>query len=978
MRKQSKKTIISLLLAASCILSSGLSVFSEDLSERPLKDKYVQAEPNNQLSDIEDTVYYAEALAEYQKKAKDYTGQTLTFGVESIKNSAKPIESSLKEIGEPAQLSLIWNEDIEWIEWEIDVPETALYNVAFTYHSYGETFLEPAREFYLDGKIPYTDLSSIGFRLGWQEQSEPVINNINDEVVPTEIENKKWHTEPVCDSEGYYSEPLRVYLEQGKHVIMLKYITQPVALSAVSLQAPKTYQSYAEVLEEYRQKNYKNATQPIEFQAETNVSDKNSAMLHRVPNDDPCTQPYEAGYVRLNAMGDLYWQEGGQKIEWSFEVQEAGLYRIDMRVGNWFNQDLPVSRKIEIDGKVPFREFLNYSFPYSNDWTYHTIHTDSGDPYLFYFEPGTHTIAMTVILGKYADIIMSLYEDTDALTGLLLDITLITGNNPDVNYEYNLERNIKDIKPRIKSIIDSIDRKVVVLRELSGGKEVASINTLLQARQNLQEYYDDPEIIPKKLNDMSNMQDNFTTWYASFQSQPLIIDYFVVNVPDAPARKVTSNFWKKFVATFRNFMTSFVKDYDSIGKLSDVDGKTILDVWVSMGAESADILKNLADSDFTPDSNIAVNISILPAGQMNAGAVNSLQLAIISGKAPDVALGVGAGTPVELGIRGAVADVSKMEGFEEVKKNYVAECFNANTFNDGVYGIPERMDFRVLIYRTDIFQTLGLSVPDTWEDVIDKTLPALAQNQMEMFIPQDYTMFLYQNNGEYYSADGLSTKLDSPEAYQAFKQYVEMYTDYGIPVTTQFFNRFRVGTIPIGVGNINEYFSLLYGAPEILGKWEIALLPGVKQADGSVKRSFGSTVTSSSVILSGDKEEASWEFMKWWTSVEIQSRFAQSVEARINVASRVNTANKEAFKSLPWVTKDLKVIVASWDHIKETKGVLGGYYMARHLNNAWARLVVEKQSISVRDSLEQAIDGITKEMQSYQSEYPNLVRAAGE
>ena len=141
MRKQSKKAIISFLLAVSCILSFGLSVFSEDLSERPLKDKYVQAESNNQLSDIEDTVYYAEALAEYQKKAKDYTGQTLTFGVESIKNSAKPIGSSLKEIGEPAQLSLIWNEDIEWIEWEIDVPETALYNVAFTYHSYGETFL---------------------------------------------------------------------------------------------------------------------------------------------------------------------------------------------------------------------------------------------------------------------------------------------------------------------------------------------------------------------------------------------------------------------------------------------------------------------------------------------------------------------------------------------------------------------------------------------------------------------------------------------------------------------------------------------------------------------------------------------------------------------------------------------------------------------------------------------------------------------
>ena len=229
MRKNRRKAIISLLLAVSCILPSGLSVFSEDLSERPLKDKYTQTESKNELTNIDNTVNYTETLAEYQKKAKDYAGQTLSFGVEHIKNSAKPIQSSLKEIGKPAQKSFVWNEDVEWIEWEIDVPETALYNIAFTYHSYGETFLEPTREFYLDGKIPYTDLSSISFRLGWKEESEPVINNINDEVVPTEIESKQWHSEPVCDTEGYYSEPLRLYLNQGKHVIMLKYITQPVA-----------------------------------------------------------------------------------------------------------------------------------------------------------------------------------------------------------------------------------------------------------------------------------------------------------------------------------------------------------------------------------------------------------------------------------------------------------------------------------------------------------------------------------------------------------------------------------------------------------------------------------------------------------------------------------------------------------------------------------------------------------------------------
>ncbi len=974
-----KKALICLLLAASYILPGGLSVMAEDLSERPLKDKYTQGSAQSGQDTLDDIPNYIEILEDYQQKAKDYTGEKLSFGVDRIRSASSDLAQWIKPVGQPEKQALVWeDEQLSWIEWEVEVPETALYNVSFTYYAHNDVLLEPSRELYIDGKIPYQEISNISFLLSWKEKNEPIINNVNDEIVPTEIEDKKWHDAPVYDQEGYYSEPLRLYLEKGVHKFRMQYVAQPISIAEVSLSAPPVYRSYADVLSEYRAKGYQNASKPIDFQAEDHVSDKNDSALHRVPNTDPRSVPYEAGYTRLNAIGDLYWEDGGQKIEWTFEVEENGLYRIDLRVGNWFNQDLPVYRRIEIDGEVPFQEFLQYSFPYHKDWKYRSLETESGDPYLFYFEKGSHKISMTTVLAEYAGVILSLYEDTDALTELLLDITMITGTNPDVNYEYDIEKKIKDIKPRIKSIIDSIDRKVEILRRLSGGKEVASINTLLQAKVDLEVYYEDPELISKKLNDLSTMQDNFTTWYTSFQSQPLIIDYFVINSPDAPVKNATSNFWEKFTATVRNFLVSFVKDYDSIGKVEDGDEKTVLDVWVSMGTETADILKNLADSEFTPATDIAVNISILPAGQMNTGALNSLQLAIISGKAPDVALGVGPGMPVELGIRGIAVDMSNLKGFEDVKKNYIEQCFNANTFNNGVYGIPERMDFRVMFYRTDILQTLGVSIPDTWEEMIDKVLPALNQNQMSLFLPQDYTMFLFQNGGEYFSENGLECELDSAEAYQAFDQYTEMFTNYGVPVTNQFFNRFRVGTLPIGVGGIAEYLSLLNGAPEILGKWKIALIPGVKQADGSIDRSHGSTVTSSSMMLVSEKEKESWEFMKWWTSADIQVRFAQSVEARINVGSRVNSANVEAFKSLPWISEDLDVIVDSFDGVKEAKGVLGGYYMARHITNAFTRIVVEKQRISTRDSLETAIESINKEMQTYQEAYPNLAKAAGE
>ena len=196
-----------------------------------------------------------------------------------------------------------------------------------------------------------------------------------------------------------------------------------------------------------------------------------------------------------------------------------------------------------------------------------------------------------------------------------------------------------------------------------------------------------------------------------------------------------------------------------------------------------------------------------------------------------------------------------------------------------------------------------------------------------------------------------------------------MFTNYGSPVNANFLTRFRTGEMPVGVGNFAFYVQLLTAAPELVGRWAIAPLPGVAKEDGVVDRSSGNLAVECDIVLAqSDKPQAAWEFLDWWTSAETQSRYARELEARIGVEARWNSANLEVFQSLDWDADDLAVVEEQLEWATETPVVLGGYYTTRYVNNAFNSVVVSG-SKTVRDALEDAVKEINRELKMKQEEY---------
>jgi ABC-type glycerol-3-phosphate transport system substrate-binding protein len=156
-------------------------------------------------------------------------------------------------------------------------------------------------------------------------------------------------------------------------------------------------------------------------------------------------------------------------------------------------------------------------------------------------------------------------------------------------------------------------------------------------------------------------------------------------------------------------------------------------------------------------------------------------------------------------------------------------------------------------------------------------------------------------------------------------------------------------------------------APELYGRFNIAPIPGKEAEDGTIIRYGAGSVSSAMIFKNSTKQQESWEFLKWWTDENTQIRFDSEIEAKIGPTGRWFSANLNAFYSLPWGQHRSEVIKDWMPWYRNPVNTLGGYMTPRAINNAWTRTVMS--SMKTRDSLEQAFDEISIEMERKQLEY---------
>ncbi len=862
--------------------------------------------------------------------------------------------------------AFVWGDGTESIEISFTAPETGLYCIEADYTTTNNSSTYAERGFLIDGKMPFQEANSVRFTKYYQSVSgKPLYNSLGDQVNVEQVEINEWFTAAFMDNQGASTDPFRIYIEKGQHTLQLTYVSGDLVLGNLRLTAPREIDPYAQVEQQYEANGYRSGTKEIKFQAEESATMKSSPAILPEYSGDPIVEPFSYKNIVLNYLGGYSWRYGNSSITWEFTVDDPGLYKLSLRDYQGWNNGATSYRQIMIDGKIPFEEMSSYAFAFGRGWRKETISDADGAPYSFYLSEGKHTLTMTAKLGDSAGIISTLGVCSNLLSSLLRKIKLITGNSPDVNYDYELDTTIPDLIPTLNTISEILGTSSEKLKELTNGASLDASN-LKSYQKSIDKLAQNPENIPKSFADITNALSGFGNGIINLQDQPLAIDYFQFTPVDQVIVYDKSSFFDNCKATVIYFVYSFIKDYNAIGSIQQ-SGTVIKDtikVWIARGREGGELVKQLADQQFTPETGINVDMNIMPTA---SGAVDPLMLAINAGKAPDVCMGRGAGSPAEYAYRDAVVDLTQFPGFQEVAKRFSDQIMILFKVKDGVYALPESMSFLAMFYRKDIVDELGIRIPDTWTDLYNYVLPVLNRNSMQFSVGPMYDVFLYQHHGQFYNAEGTKSALDTPQAYIAFKEMCELYTNYGIPLAADFFNRFRSGEMPMGISDSSFYTKLLAAAPELNGLWDIAMIPGTEE-NGTVDRTVGSVSGSAVIILSASKkQESSWKFLDWWTTAKVQDEYARNIEADIGIESRWYSANIESFLALPWKSKERNFIKEELKWVRGTPIYLGSYFTGRHVGNAFNRSVIS--NMNVRDSLEKAVKDINIELKRKQQQY---------
>lgn len=911
--------------------------------------------------------YYFEAVQSWEQRTGD-ARDTIAVAASAYAAASEDAELRAGPYGGKPD-ALVWTRASGWVEYEVDVRQAGLYALELEYYPLQDE--RGARRgavtigLEINGEIPFREARSLTFEREFTD-AWPLLQDLDgNDIRPKTQEREGWKRKAAQDSEGAYPLPLKWNLREGTNKIRLYLLQEPAAFGELTLRPPETLPDY----EAYRRSFPESVVQPesdvVIVEAER-MARKNATSIQLRYDRDAATTPQSQSRITYNSVGGWRWFEGGESATWTFAVPETGWYRIALRVKQNYRSNMAVFRTIAIDGSIPFAELAAYKFPYGDAWQGLMLGGED-EPYAFYLERGEHELTMTASHALYRNTLAQLEDVSARLHDISGMLDAATGGANDEFRVWRVDVEIPGLTERLGQAKSMLDAMTEAMLAVNGKKDHVS-QTLESASGSIRSLLERPNTIPQRRDQLVSLREAIESLHSFLVDSPLLIDKFYIVPEGGELPRMTAGWFQRLLASVETFFSSFA----ARGRLDERKGD-VLNVWMMWGRDHVNELQLLANERFTPEHGVRVNVNLVqqPDLLVLAGAADIL---------PDVALGVPGSMPYDLALRGAAMNLLELPGAEERIASYHPGSLLPFRHEEGVYALPETMQFKVLFYRKDILAALGLAVPDTWDDVY-AMLPTLLQNRYNFFVdPKDFATIFYQRGVELYEADGLGNALHRPEAYDAFRAWTDLFQVYGLEKSVQsFYNQFRRGTLPIGIADFNQFLQLTVAAPELRGLWDIAPIPGIASDAGVVERwsggvsesapAAGGGMTSIMMFRDADprKRDLSWAFVKWYTSTEIQTEFGLNLESFNGEQFRWNTANVEAFARMPWKPEQLDVLLEQWKWYKDLPLVPGGYMTARELHFAWIRTVLDGES--PRTALEDAAREIDLELTRKQLEF---------
>lgn len=802
----------------------------------------------------------------------------------------------------------------------------------------------------IDGEFPFEESRYLYFPKRWVVAKARGNDFFGNQLRPVLKEQDEWYESRAKSRAGYVSEPIRFYLKSGTHTISLNPADYNLELRHLSFKSYKPPKAYSEPDLSGQSMNVK----PITIQAENALYRSAPSILEQIDRTSAATTPVCSGSDVYNTMGGSTWSERGSSITWEFNVEEPGYYQLHMRALQDYGGGISSYRRLYIDGEIPFEEAQIITVPYSMNWQ-RVVAMSDGKPAWFYLDKGRHTVTLECTLGEIEDLMEVTSNFLKDLNRVYRRIIMVITTNPDPYRDYDLKERIPEVfeeMNRLSKVVDGIAGYLIYKGGGSGSQTVL----FERLGEQLKEFLKKPEKIQTELSYFQSNISAVGAWISERDSIPLELDWLEFVPVGASGSDIKVSAFTQIKHTVERVINSYTHDYNIFSTSKPFYNS--VDVWVNTGRDQLQVINQLCN-EFAAEHQIGVNLKLVEPG--------TVMMAVVAGTGPDVNIMGTVVEPINYAVRKAVISLNDFEGFDEVIKDFHPQMLTPLSFMGRTYALPETESFPVMFYRKDIFEELGLKVPATWDEVYDLIHELQAHNMQFGPYVDLYPVLLYQNGGEYYANNGEYSLLNSYSSVKAFNQWTRFFMDYGLPLEYDFLNRFRTGEVPIAIQEFGMCNSLAVFAPEIKNDWAMTLVPGTRREDGTIDHSVNCGGTCAYIFSKCEDKESSWKFLKWWVSGKTQSSYATQIEILLGEHARYNVASISAFENQMWTRQQAEILSEQREWSKGIPQVPGSYFVSRHLNNAFRKVVYN--SADVRETLNEYTEIINKELSNKRREF---------
>lgn len=298
-----------------------------------------------------------------------------------------------------------------------------------------------------------------------------------------------------------------------------------------------------------------------------------------------------------------------------------------------------------------------------------------------------------------------------------------------------------------------------------------------------------------------------------------------------------------------------------------------INLWHGYATEKAEKLEEFVEKYNAEHTDVKIVPKFVASGEEM---LQKVQSSIMGGQQPDLLWGFPTWT-------GVLESTGKLVAIDDIlEEDYKAEIpeglWNVGKYDGKYYSIPVEAGTLLLIYNKDMFEEAGIEkAPETWEELYEdaKLLTNDERKGIWMPITPDerttwtWLCFLGQNGGQLLNDDYTAPGFDREVGKEALEYYTKFVTEGYAPVS--------IGQDPFVEEEVAMVIATQGAAGSYIDKYGMNV--GVAMLPGNKELATGLGSNHYFIFDNGDEKkiQASYEFVKWMTTGDVQAEWSTSV-----------------------------------------------------------------------------------------------------